>query len=149
MQLWWPRIGLNFSMGPFIEGLFNTGESEQPHNSLSRQFLKKSTEFSLTVFYWWIIHGILNYGLAYWNKNTSFSSLTAKRLLSSIGLKMTSYKNSEPTPPIMLGSSTPKEWRVPLIDWDRPPWNRWAFQNIRQILPTANIRHNKDRGFNS
>ena len=57
---------------------------------------------------------------------------------------MTSYKNSEPTPPTMLGSSTPKEWRVPLIDWDRPPWNRWTFQNIRQILPTANIRHNKD-----
>jgi CubicO group peptidase (beta-lactamase class C family) len=30
--------------------------------------------------------------------------------------------------------------RVPLLDWDRPPWNRWAFQHIREILPTAAIR---------
>ena len=44
----------------------------------------------------------------------------------------------------MLGSSTPTEWRIPLIDWDRPPWNRWTFQNIRQILPTANIKRNKN-----
>ncbi len=57
---------------------------------------------------------------------------------------MNSYKNSDKTPPIMLGSSTPKEWRVPLIDWDRPPWNRWTFQNIRQILPTSNIKHDKN-----
>ena len=57
---------------------------------------------------------------------------------------MKSYKNSDKIPPIMIGSSTPKEWRVPLIDWDRPPWNRWSFQNIRQILPTANIKHDKN-----
>ena len=57
---------------------------------------------------------------------------------------MKSYKNTDKIPPIMLGSSTPKEWRIPLIDWDRPPWNRWAFQNIRQILPTANIKRNKN-----
>ena len=25
------------------------------------------------------------------------------------------------------------------IDWDRPPWNRWAFQHIREILPTAEV----------
>ena len=57
---------------------------------------------------------------------------------------MKSYKNSDKIPPIMLGSSTPKEWRIPFIDWDRPPWNRWAFQNIRQILSTANIKRNKN-----
>ena len=57
---------------------------------------------------------------------------------------MKSYKNSDKIPPIMIGSSTPQEWRVPLIDWDRPPWNRWSFQNIRQILPTANIKHDKN-----
>jgi CubicO group peptidase (beta-lactamase class C family) len=57
---------------------------------------------------------------------------------------MKSYKNSDKIPPIMIGSSTPQEWRVPLIDWDRPPWNRWTFQNIRQILPTANIKHDKN-----
>ena len=40
----------------------------------------------------------------------------------------------------MAGSPPPPEWRVPMMDWDRPPWNRWAFQRISQILPTAAIR---------
>lgn len=50
---------------------------------------------------------------------------------------MTSYKNSEPRPPIMRGS--PPELRVPLTDWDRPPWNRWSFQHVRELLPTAEV----------
>lgn len=53
---------------------------------------------------------------------------------------MQSYKNSGPTPPIMVGTPPPPEWRVPMIDWDRPPWNRWAFQHVREIVPTAPIR---------
>ena len=53
---------------------------------------------------------------------------------------MDSYKNSDLTPPIMQGAPPPPEWRVPRIDWDRPPWNRWAFQRVREILPTAPIR---------
>ncbi|MEO1198763.1 MAG: serine hydrolase [Pseudomonadota bacterium] len=52
---------------------------------------------------------------------------------------MTSYRNSEPRPPIMQGTPPPADWRVPFIDWDRPPWNRWAFQNVRQIMPTAEV----------
>lgn len=28
---------------------------------------------------------------------------------------------------------------IPKSDWDRPPWNRWAFQHIREILPTAEV----------
>ncbi|MEZ5773507.1 MAG: serine hydrolase [Hyphomicrobiaceae bacterium] len=28
---------------------------------------------------------------------------------------------------------------IPRIDWDRPPWNRWTFQNIRQVLPTSEV----------
>ncbi len=52
---------------------------------------------------------------------------------------MTSYRNSDPRPPIMVGSPPPVEWRIPKLDWDRPPWNRWAFQNISQILPTAPV----------
>lgn len=28
---------------------------------------------------------------------------------------------------------------TPKADWDRPPWNRWAFQHIREILPTAEV----------
>ena len=43
----------------------------------------------------------------------------------------------------MQGSPPPAEQCVPSIDWDRPPWNRWAFQRISQILRTAPIA--KDR----
>jgi CubicO group peptidase (beta-lactamase class C family) len=50
---------------------------------------------------------------------------------------MQSYRNSDPAPPIMRGS--PPAMTVPLIDWDRPPWNRWAFQHIRELLPTAEV----------
>lgn len=50
---------------------------------------------------------------------------------------MKSYKNSEPRPPIMRGS--PPELRPPLMDWDRPPWNRWSFQHVRELLPTAEV----------
>jgi CubicO group peptidase (beta-lactamase class C family) len=50
---------------------------------------------------------------------------------------MSSYRNSEPRPPIMQG--TPPALVPPKLDWDRPPWNRWSFQNIRQILPTAEV----------
>lgn len=50
---------------------------------------------------------------------------------------MTSYKNSEPRPPIMQGS--PPALAVPRADWDRAPWNRWSFQHIREILPTVEV----------
>lgn len=50
---------------------------------------------------------------------------------------MSSYRNSEQRLPIMQGS--PPTLVPPKMDWDRPPWNRWAFQNIRQILPTAEV----------
>ncbi|MFD1158234.1 serine hydrolase domain-containing protein [Roseovarius aestuarii] len=53
---------------------------------------------------------------------------------------MHSYVNSQPTPPIMQGSPPPPDWRVPRIDWDRPPWNRWSFQHIQELLPTAPVR---------
>ncbi len=50
---------------------------------------------------------------------------------------MTSYRNSDPRLPIMRGS--PPALIPPKLDWDRPPWNRWAFQHIREILPTAEV----------
>ncbi|MFZ5676170.1 MAG: serine hydrolase domain-containing protein [Pseudomonadota bacterium] len=50
---------------------------------------------------------------------------------------MTSYRNSEPRLPIMRES--PPRLRVPLADWDRPPWNRWSFQHVREVLPTAEV----------
>lgn len=27
----------------------------------------------------------------------------------------------------------------PRMDWDRAPWNRWSFQHIRELLPTAEV----------
>lgn len=50
-----------------------------------------------------------------------------------------SYLNSETPPPIMQGSPPPPDMRMPLIDWDRPPWNRWSFQHVREFLPTAPV----------
>jgi CubicO group peptidase (beta-lactamase class C family) len=50
---------------------------------------------------------------------------------------MASYLNSEQPLPIMLGS--PPALVPPRADWDQPPWNRWAFQHVREILPTAEV----------
>jgi CubicO group peptidase (beta-lactamase class C family) len=50
---------------------------------------------------------------------------------------MQSYRNSDPRPPIMQGS--PPALAVPMADWDRPPWNRWSFQHVREILPTVEV----------
>ena len=55
-------------------------------------------------------------------------------------LKNISYKNSEQPPPIMEGSPPPHKNKMPIIDWDRPPWNRWSFQRVSEFLPTAQIR---------
>ena len=44
-----------------------------------------------------------------------------------------SYKNSEPVPQFARGVVPPK------TEWDRPPWNRWSFQHIDALLPTAII----------
>ncbi len=43
----------------------------------------------------------------------------------------------------MQGSPPALEHRVPAIDWDRPPWNRWTFQNMSQVLRTAPIRRSR------
>jgi hypothetical protein len=48
-----------------------------------------------------------------------------------------SYRNSEPRPSIMAGS--PPTLTVPKLDWDRPPWNRWAFHHVREIVPTQEV----------
>lgn len=53
---------------------------------------------------------------------------------------MRSYKNSDAALPIMSGSPPPPQMRVPMMDWDRAPWNRWAFQHVRELVPTAPVR---------
>ncbi|PLP57125.1 6-aminohexanoate hydrolase [Mesorhizobium loti] len=50
---------------------------------------------------------------------------------------MQPYRNSDPHPLIMQGS--PPALVPPRFDWDRAPWNRWAFQNMRQIVPTVEV----------
>jgi len=50
---------------------------------------------------------------------------------------MPSYRNSDTPLPIMQGS--PPRLIPPRLDWDRPPWNRWSFQHIRELLPTAEV----------
>lgn len=50
---------------------------------------------------------------------------------------MQSYRNSDPRPSIMAGS--PPALVPPRMDWDRAPWNRWAFQHIREVLPTVEV----------
>ncbi len=50
---------------------------------------------------------------------------------------MPSYRNSDVRLPIMRGS--PPALAPPRMDWDRGPWNRWTFQHIREILPTAEV----------
>jgi CubicO group peptidase (beta-lactamase class C family) len=50
-----------------------------------------------------------------------------------------SYRNSDPTLPIMQGAPPPPDWRLPPRDFDRAPWNRWSFQNIRACVPTEQI----------
>lgn len=30
--------------------------------------------------------------------------------------------------------------RMPREEWDRAPWNRWSFQNVRDIVPTTQVR---------
>jgi CubicO group peptidase (beta-lactamase class C family) len=50
---------------------------------------------------------------------------------------MDSYRNSDARPPIMRGS--PPALVPPRQDWDRPPWNRWAFQHIRELVPTVEV----------
>ena len=40
---------------------------------------------------------------------------------------------------IMQGFPPPPDKRVTLENWDRPPYNRWSFQHVREILPTVAV----------
>lgn len=39
----------------------------------------------------------------------------------------------------MHGSPPPPAQRVTKKNWDSPPFNRWSFQHVREILPTATV----------
>lgn len=40
---------------------------------------------------------------------------------------------------VMRGFPPPPECRVNLTNWDHPPYNRWAFQNMRSVVPTRHV----------
>ncbi|WP_211299403.1 serine hydrolase domain-containing protein [Pukyongiella litopenaei] len=40
---------------------------------------------------------------------------------------------------IMQGFPPPPEKRPTLENWDLPPFNRWSFQNVRSLFPTAEV----------
>lgn len=40
---------------------------------------------------------------------------------------------------LMEGSPAADERQVTLAQWQGPPWNRWAYQHIAQIIPTARV----------
>lgn len=44
--------------------------------------------------------------------------------------------------PVMSGFPPPQEWRVTTRNWEEYPYNRWAFQNMQSIMPTARIGRN-------
>lgn len=39
----------------------------------------------------------------------------------------------------LLDPSQPGAPLVPREEWDRAPWNRWTFQNVRSMVPTAQV----------
>ena len=43
------------------------------------------------------------------------------------------------TDTIMRGCPPPTELRPTLENWDLPPMNRWAFQHVSQLIPTARV----------
>ncbi len=40
---------------------------------------------------------------------------------------------------IMVGSPPPPDKRISHQNWDSPPFNRWSFQHVREVLPTVPI----------
>jgi len=38
-----------------------------------------------------------------------------------------------------MTTAAPHHPRIPRADWDRAPHNRWSFQHVREILPTAEV----------
>ena len=41
--------------------------------------------------------------------------------------------------PLMAGFPPPAEALVTLANWQGPPYNRWAFQHLREVIPTQRI----------
>jgi CubicO group peptidase (beta-lactamase class C family) len=47
---------------------------------------------------------------------------------------------SSPAPALMTGAPPfPADFAVTLANWQDPPFNRWAFQHVRELIPSARI----------
>ena len=46
---------------------------------------------------------------------------------------------------LMQGFPPPPEGRVTLANWRTPPFNRWAFQHVRELVPSADIANDPNR----
>ena len=44
-----------------------------------------------------------------------------------------------PREPLMSGFPPPGESRATLANWQDPPYNRWSFQHLRELIPTQRI----------
>jgi CubicO group peptidase (beta-lactamase class C family) len=40
---------------------------------------------------------------------------------------------------LMMDFPPPEEMRVTLANWRKPPFNKWSFQHVRELIPTADI----------
>ncbi len=47
--------------------------------------------------------------------------------------------------PLMTGFPPPRDGQVTLANWRTAPFNRWGFQHVREIVPSADIPHAPDR----
>ena len=45
---------------------------------------------------------------------------------------------------IMKGSPPPKNYQVTLENWRSYPYNKWAFVNVRNLIPTSSIHSGDD-----
>jgi len=45
----------------------------------------------------------------------------------------------------MIGFPPPRESQVTLANWRTAPFNRWSFQHVREIAPSADIPHAPER----
>jgi CubicO group peptidase (beta-lactamase class C family) len=50
-----------------------------------------------------------------------------------------------PAVPLMTGFPPPPESQVTLANWRTAPFSRWAFQHVREIIPSADIPHAPER----
>src|SRR5215472_2950787 len=58
---------------------------------------------------------------------------------------MSEAMTSEQRPALMTGAPPfPVEHAVTLANWQDPPFNRWAFQHLRELIPSARIARRED-----